>query len=495
MVPPNLAFVKDPIAWAETRAKVELWSKQKEIMQSVADNSKTAVASCHSIGKSFIAALTVCWWLDIHAPGEAFVFTTAPTGAQVKAILWREINRQHTRIGDLPGRVNLTEWYIGNELVALGRKPDERNPTAAQGTHARFFLAVLDEACGVPRSLWDAASTLTANRWGRTLVIGNPDDATTEFADICLRDDGWNKIFIGYKDTPNFTGEHISQSLKDMLTSVAWVEDRRKKWGPNSALFMSKCEGVFPIGSSPFVVVPLLMAQKCRYIDLPDDGTPHEAGIDVGGGGDRTFIWERRGMKAGRHESFVDANPMKTVGQLVISLREWGITKVKVDSTGIGWGVAGRLKELSSRHNPLGECAHSAEVNPVNFAESATPGKEKRLLNKRAEMWWDIGREYSRLGTWDLANVDDDTLQELTTPLYETLDSSGKIKIESKDKVIERLGRSPDSADALLLAFLETTTQGSTSPMSMADVNLTSGVQPGSWANTPLMDISRRGIG
>src|SRR5687768_11704565 len=116
--PPELAWRKDPAAWASKRAGIELWSKQREIIESVRDHPKTAVASCHQIGKSFVAATTVCWWLDTHLPGEAFVVTTAPTAPQVKAILWREINRVHTQAG-LRGRTNLTEWYLGDELVAF----------------------------------------------------------------------------------------------------------------------------------------------------------------------------------------------------------------------------------------------------------------------------------------------------------------------------------------------------------------------------------------
>ena len=64
-----------------------------------------------------------------------------------------------------------------------------------------------------------------------------------------------------------------------------------------------------------------------------------------------------------------------------------------------------------------------------------------------------LGHAARRLGAWDLANVSDDVIAELTAPRFEILDSEGKIKVEAKDEVIKRLGRSPDFADALLLAF------------------------------------------
>jgi hypothetical protein len=43
-------------------------------------------------------------------------------------------------------------------------------------------------------------------------------------------------------------------------------------------------------------------------------------------------------------------------------------------------------------------------------------------------------------------------VSQLTAPKYH-LDSSGRIVVESKDDTRKRINRSPDDADALLLAF------------------------------------------
>lgn len=485
--PPALRWRRDPVGWAVEHHRLELWSKQREILESVRDHKQTSVRSCHEVGKSWTASLVACWWLDTHAPGEAFVLTTAPTDKQVKAILWREINRLHSRLG-LSGRTNLSEWYIGNELVAFGRKPNDYDATAFQGIHARYILIILDEACGIPAELWDAASTLGANEHARFLAIGNPDDEHSEFASTVKSPD-WHCIRIPYWETPNFTGESVSQLLRDLLIHPSWVEERKRKWGVGSALFTSKCEGEFPHGTSPFVCIPISMAEACRSLELPAQ-QPTEAGIDVAGGGDRTVIRLRYGHKAGPSFSFIDPDPMRTTGLLALKLREHKVQRVKVDSTGIGWGIVGALRETSSKHNPmrvvgLGEqLSHDAEVIAVNFGEGPTPGTEHLFLNKRAELWWH-GRELSRLGLWDLAEVDDDALQELTTPLYEVLDAKGKIKIQPKDDVIKVLGRSPDEADALLLAFHDVVSEGS---LGLADVlaetDLTRGVDPGDWTAT-----------
>lgn len=467
-------YQRDPARWAKERLNVDLWSKQVEIMNTVRDNPNTAVHSCHEIGKSFTAAVTVCWWLDTHDPGSAFVFTTAPTAPQVEAVLWREINKLHSRSG-LPGRLNLTEWYMGRELVAIGRKPSDHNHHAGQGLHAQYFLVVIDEACGVVKSLWDMASTLAANEHSRTLAIGNPDDPQGEFADNCKPQSGWATIGIGYKDTPNFTGEPVAQVVADSLIHPSWVEGRRKKWGEESALFQSKCEGKFPTVGDPFQCVPWGWAVKCRFTDVPDSGQI-EAGVDVGGGNDRTVVTLRRGRRVLAEHDFLDADPVRTVARVAQLLRENDVRKAKVDTVGIGWGIYGGLRDLSSVHNQLGgSTTHDAEVLPVNFGAGAPPGYEKKFMNMRAYAHWEIGREYSRLGTWNLEACSDDTLNELTASKYEIMDSFGKIKIERKDKVRERLGVSPDMSDALLLAFLDMNWTAGVPDMSLMGQDLLAG--------------------
>src|SRR5687767_3371186 len=108
-------FRNDPVRWAKEVVGVDLWSKQREILESVRDNRQTAVKSSHQVGKSFTAALVVAWWISTREPGTAFAVTTAPTFTQVRSILWREIGALHAR-ALLPGKCNQTEWSMGNQL-------------------------------------------------------------------------------------------------------------------------------------------------------------------------------------------------------------------------------------------------------------------------------------------------------------------------------------------------------------------------------------------
>src|SRR4051794_2006067 len=150
-----------------------LWSKQREVLQAVRDYRYVAVKSVHDTGKSHTASRLVCWWLSVMA--DPFATTTAPTTKQVHAILWRYIGQAH-RKGNLPGRITLDdEWYMGpggEELVAFGRKPADHDQSAFQGSHALNPLILVDEACGVPKSIFDAVDALATNSNARVLAIG-----------------------------------------------------------------------------------------------------------------------------------------------------------------------------------------------------------------------------------------------------------------------------------------------------------------------------------
>lgn len=447
-------YAGDPERWVSERARMHIWSKQREVLESVRDHRRTVVRACHSAGKSHIASTAACWWLDSHPPGEAFVLSTAPTAPQVRAILWRGINRIHASAG-LPGRCNQTEWIMptgdgSEELVGIGRKPSEHSEGAFQGIHARFVLVILDESQGVPRNLWDATESIASNANARILAIGNPDVTTGPFVEACNSPELWNEIHIGYKHTPAATGEQVPEVVADGLISQEWARDRAIAWGEDSALYQSKVLGEFPTGDiDPWRVISEEDAAKCRYIDPAYEDDPDAVrigGIDVGGGGDRTVIVERVGSAVKRIESFADRDPMRTVGKLVHLIEEWNLSKVRIDVVGIGWGVAGRLREV------LKERGSRCKMQTVNFAGKSS--QPKRFLNIRAEAWWN-GRELSRTQAWSLAGLGEDAIAELTMPRYEVVDSSGKVKIEPKDDIRERLGRSPDIADALLLAFYD----------------------------------------
>ena len=437
---------RDPVGFVTDRLGEHLWSKQREIIESVRDHRRTAVASCHGAGKSFLASRTVAWWLEAWPAGEAFAVTTADNFAQVRVVLWRYIGQLH-RKANLRGRVNQTEWFIGDELVAIGRKAADDNPTAFQGIHARRVLVVIDEACGVPRELWTAANSLASNEDSRILAIGNPDDPGAYFASVCGPDSGWNVLHVSAFDTPSFTGEAVPEAMHHGMIGPTYVEETRKDCGEASAPYQSKVLGRFPTESEDGVV-RISAARKCQHtepVEYEDDQLlPVELGVDVAAGGDQSAIALRCGVRAAIIYSQRQPDTTVFLDEVVTAINRTGATTVKVDRSGMGITFTDRLVQLGD------EGKHAAKVIGVMVGDTST--RPDRFPKLRDQLWWEVGRQLCEDEAWDLTDIGEPVIAQLTAPKYAP-DASGRIKVEPKAETKKRLGRSPDEADALLLAF------------------------------------------
>lgn len=456
-----------PDLWCKQRANKHIWSKQRQIMESVRDNRKTACQSCHGAGKSFDAALLVCWWTDTHEPGDARSVTTAPTNPQVKGILWQYIRDIHAEAG-LLGRTNLTEWLIDIEKpngrsvelqVAFGRKPSDMNPTAFQGIHGKAVLIIFDEADGIAKALWSAAIGLMSNDACRILAIGNPDNADSQFAVICKAGSGWVIIVISVFDTPYFTGEEVPAGLLEYLVGPVYVEECMAEWAPNwrwnkdrtkvippagvkmedalkdvDPFWCSKVLGIFPSTSGPQSLIRNHWIVDAQERDLAP-GAPIRLGVDVGGGGDASTTCLRRGDVYRIISEDRNPNTMETCGKVVEELTEHGAEAVYVDRIGIGAGITNRGQELG------------LPFVGINVGEAA-PNPEK-FLNLRAENWWNV-RQLFEEGRIDIDPRDQKLAKELSSIRFKRT-SNGKIQIESKEEARKRKVPSPNRADSLML--------------------------------------------
>lgn len=439
----------DPVAWVRDVLGEFLWSKQREILLAVRDHRRVAVRSAHSVGKSFLAARLVAWWIECHPIGDAFAVTSASTGPQVRAVLWREIARAHTH-GKLRGRLNQTEWMMptdsGEEMVAFGRKPSHLNPTAFQGIHAPKVLVVLDEAGGIPKPLWDAADSLISNENSRMIAIGNPDDPLGEFAEVSKPGSGWHPISISAFETPNFTGEKCPRLVREQLVSRVWVEEKRRKWGENSPMYEARVLGQFPkVATDGLIPIDWVLRAQARWGERdrvpPNPETPIELGVDVGGGGDRSTIAERRGHRVKIVLRDRNPNTMQTYGNVLGQMKETGATRVKIDKVGIGRGMCDLAIEQGRKDVVLG----------INVGESATDPDS--FVNLRAEGFWSLRSRFQE-DVIDIDPADEDLAAQLIDLRYKRT-SAGKIQIESKEDMKRRGRQSPDDADAVMLAFLE----------------------------------------
>ena len=484
---PFARFERDPIGFMTDHLGEHPWSKQREIALSVRDHRKTAVQSCHESGKSYIASRIVAWWLSSWPLGEAFAVTTAPTGRQVRAILWREINRCHKK-GRLPGRTNMTEWLVGNEIIGFGSKPADGDHTAFQGIHARRVLVVIDEGCGIEEGLVRAAESLCANDLSRMLIIGNPDDPTAYFRKICTPGSGWNTLRISAFDTPNFTGEPIPEEIRDLLIGHIYVDEMTASLGVDNPIYKAKVMGEFPEQADDGLI-PLswiLRAQR-RELEVPPLPTleasaseaafraavkehelrwPNHLGVDVGGGHDKSVFCHRRGPVARVIGRTTTPDTMQTAAAMLAHVIDLGVQKSKIDPVGIGHGALDRCKEMAAGRNladlelelPDGRTrviprllAQQAAKKVIGVNVGERPSNPERFENLRAELYWAL-RQRFQTEDLDLDPVDDKLAGQLTGMRWRA-NGRGQICLESKKDMKKRGLASPDEADALMLAM------------------------------------------
>ena len=479
----RLKYSADPVLWAEERLGIFLCSYQREILYSLRDNRRTAVPSCFESGKSFIAAVGICWWIDTHLPGEAKVVTTAPTGDQVKAILWQEIGRIHEK-GSLAGRLNQTEWWLPvgkegrEELVAFGRKPkdttesSESGRASFQGIHEKYVLVVPDEAAGISDSLLNQIEGLLGNEHARLLMIGNPEDRLSSFARECSPGSGTNVIHISAFRTPNFldavdekgkslyigsredeiVDRQCPQEVLDRLISPIWVEEKKRKWGETNPLYISKVLGEFPEHNTDGLI-PISWIRAAQERSLSPD-LPVELGVDVGGGGDKSVIALRQGPHV--RVTHRDTNPdtMQTLSHVLAQIDYTGAGLAKMDYIGIGKGAADRAKEMAKDQAIRVQTPQLAtRAGLVEGVNVGAPAQDREsFVNLRAEGYWSL-RERFREGNIDIDSKDEDLAAQLVDLRYKR--SSGRIQIESKQEMKKRGKRSPDDADAVMLAFID----------------------------------------
>jgi hypothetical protein len=111
---------------------------------------------------------------------------------------------------------------------------------------------------------------------------------------------------------------------------------------------------------------------------------------------------------------------------------------------GRGEGVIDRLRQLGS----------PSAIIEVPFGGQAIDHTVNGYANRRAEMW-DNMRKWLQQGG---AIPDDYELTKELAAVTYTYDGQSRLKLESKEVIRERVGFSPDRADALALTFAEPVT-------------------------------------
>jgi hypothetical protein len=450
----------DPVGWITNVLGHHLWSKQIEIANALVEHQQVAVHSCHGIGKSFLAARLMAQMVSCSEPGEAFVVSTATTFKQVKAVLWKELNRA-IRMGNLPGRSNLTEWYQGNELVAFGNKPADNDPAAFQGIHAPRVGVFFDEADGIPDALWDAALGLMTTEDCRWLAVGNPDPMNrySKFREICRAGSGWHVIHIGWEHTPNCTGEELPGEIKLVDESYLGLVERANPQGKSHPLYKAKVDGIWvDSDDAEWQIIPeaWVRAAQERWREQPTaPGPMTAAGVDPSrGGADEMVIAPLHGTWFA--ETIGKPGSEVPDGRRAASFVEKNIARgvpIAIDSEGIGTSPTDILAEDGWLVVPI---AAGSGAPTVRRRGKDEPIKDASGMytyaNLRAAMWFGFRDVLNpRNGSQIALPPGNEIARQLTAVQYEIRGT--RLLVQSKDEIKKVLKRSTDDADAIIQAW------------------------------------------
>jgi hypothetical protein len=126
---------------------------------------------------------------------------------------------------------------------------------------------------------------------------------------------------------------------------------------------------------------------------------------------------------------------MQAADVLINAINTYNPQAVFVDVGAMGAGVVDRVRQLHYR------------VTEVNFGGS--PQDTDRYANLRAEMYFKLRKWLEDGG----ALPNEPTLKSELSVVEYQFARNGKIILEPKDKIKEKIGKSPDYADSLALTF------------------------------------------
>jgi phage terminase large subunit len=440
-----------------------LWAKQGDLAKAVAVHRRVACRSGHKIGKSKLAAALAIWWACTR--GNARVILTAPTERQVKAALWYEVRQFWANSPELrsimpePALAPQTgvRWSDGRELFGF----TARDADAVSGPGGPEVLVIVDEASGVPKAVWEALQGVRAGG-GKVLALGNPTQVSGWFFDAFHeRRDGWDLHHISSLETPNCT---IAPNTVPGLADLDFAKEIENDYGLDSPAYAVRVLGKFPENVANAVIgLGLIELARMRWDTeaAEADDSPLDLGVDVARmGDDFSAVAARRGLWLFSPAYFEKEHELKAVVNGYDTTKVTGLVlqvmaklrrgkervRIKIDATGgYGGAIADRLWEMIN----AGELDDRVEVIEINVSVSASD--KTRWPRRRDEIWFN-GREWCKAGG---ALYRDAMLEsELMAPIYAPT-VTGQNKVESKDETKKKLGRSPDRADAALLAIYE----------------------------------------
>lgn len=428
------------------------WSGQVEIGESVVENRATLVQAGNLVGKTYVLAGILLWFL--YTRPNSIVISTAPTQTQLEEVLWKEVRSawKHSLV-PLGGRLlaDPQKIAVSDRHFALGYSTTKTERLS--GHHAIDLLALIDEFSGIDPVIVEAIDSLNASR---TLAVGNPLRPDGPFHERCIgadENDLTNLLIIPSTDSPDIDQERSTRGLADRT----WLDASRSDYGEGSIWWQSHVLAQFPGASIEAVILPGWLDLAARTIHKRSG--PARIAIDLaeGGGGDRAVILVRddNGILELQHSRSWSLEA--TASKAALLAQRWDVPGYRVswDASGIGSDFLNRLEAVGLRGARPYRGGITLEGNRkfTNWRTATAWALRKRLDPKRLvpvnpgsailvpQAPFAIAPEYVLL-----------MRKELQGLRYGQSDSN-QLALEPKEKFVKRLKHSPDFADVFTQSF------------------------------------------
>lgn len=482
-------YFSNPVLWAEEYLGIKPWSAQADVAMSIVDNKNVVVKAGHEVGKSWLAGLLICWWVDTRwdLPGGCFVVSTAPSTRQINAIVWREVRKFHNlakkRFNEglvdhpLPGYVTSdAHWRLPDGIeLGYGAKPadsadKESGNDSMSGIHARYVLAVGDEAVGLSKGLIGDLANITSNATSRRFLICNPTNPLSYVASIFKRQlKGWKTHTISVFDSPNFHGRGICNAdscknwaehqkmdpyegfpieVLETLVDQTYVDDMAEEHGVDSPTYISRVTGEFAWDMGFTLIRPEDIAKSLDCEIVPSYGSVPRLGVDVSRSkrGDKNTVYKWHDGRLRFVDDWNDPDAMATADRIHKHAMALAVKEVRIDGQGLGGPIADRVRMLAQGQYEIFEI----------LGNDPSPDLD-RWQNFRAWSWWDLQDRMSK----SLVDIDpeDEKLQEqlMGVEIKKRTTGRNNILLESKEEMAKRGIHSPDHADAAVYAAVDLT--------------------------------------
>lgn len=446
-----------------------LTSDQEKVINSVWNYKYTGVKAAHGVGKTFLGACITLAFL--YTNPNSIVITTAPTMRQVRDLLWNEISNLYQKAKfNLGGKLLQVRLELGPKWYAEGIATDpgkeEASAVKIQGYHAEKILIIIDEAVGVHPTIWEAIDGITSSEGAKVLAIGNPSTTNCQFYKA-LKSGDWNELSIS---ALNHTNVIRKQEVIKGAVSYKWVKDKIRKWcspvtqhnpkfktfefegviyKPNS-LFLWKVLGEFPLDEADrFIPIEKIENSVNRAKIFGLEKEIRDMAIDVARfGGDASVVAVNIGNNF-QVFKFYDLDLIELSNEVVKLIKQFKPYRVGIDCDGIGAGLYDIISDLQNNGKIIDDKNKNIEFELYEIRGTQAPiqigDTKEKFANFRTQMWSLFKSDIDYIKLPD----DEDLEEELNTPIMKT-DRFGRTLLEPKDNIRQKIGRSPDTADAVI---------------------------------------------